>query len=48
MIQPLNRSNVISWLLDTSVLHRDDGFVVVAMPGSDRPATTCEAHRSRQ
>ena len=39
---------VISWLLDTSVLHRSNGFVGVVMPGSDRPASTCEAHRSRQ
>ena len=40
--------HVISWLLDTSVLHRSHGFVVVAKPGSGRPASTFETHRSRQ
>ena len=35
-------------LLNTSILHRNHRFVVVAKPGGCRPATTCEAHRSRQ
>ncbi len=39
--------HVISWLLDTSVLHLGHGFVVVAS-GSGRPASTCEEHYSRQ
>jgi len=40
--------HVISWLLDTSVLHRRSRVCCRSRPGSDRPAITCEEHRSRQ